>query len=354
MKAVIIAGGMGTRLRPLTNNIPKPIVPVMLKPFLEHQIELLVSHDIKEIILNLHYLSHEIKKAIGDGSRWGAKIYYSIEETPLGTAGAVKNAEQFFDDEPMVVFNGDVLTDLNLSQVINFHHEKKAKVTLTLTEVDDPTAFGLVLRDKNDRVTAFLEKPSWDMITCKTINAGTYVVDPKIFAKVPKDQPYSFERQLYPGLLAAKEPIYGYLPEKAYWLDIGNPEKYKEAHWAILRGDVAVKIAAAKVDGKIWLAKDTEPEPTAKILGPAIIGSKVKIGQGSALDEYVVVEDNVVIGRNCKIERTIIWQGAKIGSQVYLSDCIIGRNCVIEDHVIIGPGVVLADNSIVKRGTRLV
>ena len=160
MKAVIIAGGLGTRLRPLTNNTPKPIVPLANLPMIVRQLDLLVCHGINEVIINLHYLSHEIKKILGDGRKWGIKIYYSIENEPLGTAGAVKNAEQFFDEDPLIVFNGDVITDLNLTKLIGFHHQKQAVVTLALTEVEDPTAFGFILRDKDGRVTKFLEKPN--------------------------------------------------------------------------------------------------------------------------------------------------------------------------------------------------
>lgn len=356
MKAVIIAGGLGTRLRPLTNNTPKPIVPVVNRPFVVHQIEHLVKHGVDEIIINLHYLSGEIKKIMEEEKKqWGIKIYYSIEESPLGTAGAVKNAEQFFDDEPMIVFNGDILTDLNITKLVNFHREKKATVTLTLTEVEDPTAFGLILRDDNDRVTRFIEKPGWNTVNAvkaKTINAGTYVVDPKIFNEVPCGEKYSFERQLYPSLLKKGVPIYGYL-SKSYWLDIGNPQKYKEVHEAILQGRVAVKVFGTRVNGKFWLGEDTHPDASVRFVGPSIIGEKVTIGKETEIRDYVVVGNQVAIGENCSLDRAIIWRGTKVGSHVHLSDCIIGYNCVIEDNVVIERGVVLADGSIVKKGTRL-
>lgn len=353
MKAVIIAGGLGTRLRPLTYNTPKPIVPVANRPFVVHQIEHLVKHGVDEVILNLHYLSHEIKKALDDGKQWGIKIHYSVEEHPLGTAGAVKNAEKFFDDGPMVIFNGDVLTDINISKVVNFHREKAATVTLTLTEVEDPTAFGLILTDKDGRVTDFIEKPSWDMVSAKTINAGIYVVDPKIFDDVPAGKPHSFERELYPALLEKGEPIFGYL-SKAYWIDIGNPDKYKEAHQAILRNEVAVKIYGTRIDGRIWLGKDTHPDPSVKLRGSSIIGEGVKIGKETEIGDYVVVGDHVSIGEHCSLDRAIVWKETKIGKHVSLNDCVLGKNCVIEDEVVIDRGVVLADGSVVKKGTRIV
>lgn len=352
MKAIIIAGGLGTRLRPLTYNTPKPIVPVANRAFIIHQIEHLVRHGVDEIILNLHYLPDEIKKLLHDGKRWGIKINYSIEREPLGTAGAVKNAEQFFDDGPMVIFNGDVLTDLNISKLVNYHCEKKADVTFALTEVEDPTPFGLIFTNDDGRVTKFLEKPSWDLITVKTINAGTYVVDPKIFKEVPKGQSYSFERQLYPALLEKGVPMFGYLSD-AYWIDIGNPNKYKEAHQAILRGEVAVKIHGTRINGKVWLGRDTHPDASIIFVGPSIIGERVTIGQRTEIKDYVVVGDEVSIGERCSLDRAIVWQGTKIGNHVKLTDCILGYNCVIEDDVIIEHGVILADRSVVKKGTRL-
>ncbi|MBI5399973.1 NDP-sugar synthase [Candidatus Saganbacteria bacterium] len=352
MKAVIIAGGLGTRLRPLTCNTPKPIVLVANRPFIVHQIEHLVKHGVDEIIVNLHYLSHEIKKILGDGRAWGIKIHYSIEESPLGTAGAVKNAEEYFGDGPLVVFNGDVLTDANISKIINFHREKKAVVTLTLTEVEDPTPFGLVLTDANGRVTEFIEKPSWERVTAKTINAGVYILDPKIFRAAPRNQPYSFERELYPDLLARGALIYGYRSE-AYWIDIGNPQKYQEAHQAILHGEVAVKIIGARIDGKFWLGKETTPDATVKFIGASIVGEKVKFGRQVEVRDGTVIADQVSIGDYSILERAIIWPHSHIGKNVKLVDCIVGAHCQIEDDVVIKAGIAVADNSAIKKGSLL-
>lgn len=351
MKAVILAGGLGTRLRPLTNSIPKPIAYVANRPFLVHQIELLVKHGIKEIILVLHFMPQEIKRVIGDGREWGIRIHYVIEEFPLGTAGAVKNAEKYFDNEPLIIFNGDVLTDLNLSKMIDFHHQKKALVTLALTEVDDPTPYGLILTDKDDKVTRFIEKPNWDMVTAKTINAGTYIVDPKIFKDVPFGKEHSFERQLFPKLLETKQPMYGYV-SSAYWIDIGNPAKYKEVHEAILRNEVSIKIFGTRLDGKFWIGKDTMPDPTVRFIGASLVGEKVRIGKDTEIKDYVVIGDATQIGQKCVLDRCIIWKDCRIGNYVKLTDCIIGANCVIEDNVVVEHGMVLAENSVLRRGTK--
>jgi mannose-1-phosphate guanylyltransferase / phosphomannomutase len=357
MKAVIIAGGLGTRLRPLTYNTPKPIVPVANRAFVLHQIELLRQHGISEVILNLHYLSDSIKSILDDGKDLGIKIVYSIEEHPLGTAGAVKNAEEFFDDGPMVVFNGDVLTDINISQIVDFHKKKKAKVTLTLTRVEDPTAYGLILTDKESRVSHFIEKPSWEQLAnlsaegpADTINAGIYVIDPKIFKNVPKGVEYSFERQLFPELLEQGEPIYGYISDR-YWIDIGKPTQYQSAHEAILRNEVAVRVFGARSDRGVRIGENAKIDKTVKLLGPAIIGKEVSIGAETKIKDYTVLGEGVVVGQECSIAQTIVWEGTRIGSHVSLNGCIIGFNCVIEDNVTIGSGVVLADNSFLRKGS---
>ncbi|MBN3033158.1 MAG: NDP-sugar synthase [Candidatus Saganbacteria bacterium] len=359
MKAVIIAGGLGTRLRPLTYNTPKPIVPVANRAFVLHQIALLRQHGIDEVILNLHYLSDSIKQLLDDGKELGLKISYSIEARPLGTAGAVKNAEEFFGDGPLVVFNGDVLTDINIGQIIDYHKKKKARATLTLTRVEDPTAYGLILIGEDGRVRHFIEKPSWEQLAnlsaggpADTVNAGIYVLDPKIFETVPRGVEYSFERQLFPELLAAGEPVYGYVTDR-YWIDIGKPLQYQQAHEAILRGEVAVKVSGTRTDRRAWLGDNCRLDKTVKLLGPVIIGRDVTIGPETRIKDYTVLGDSVTIGREGTLSQAIVWERTRIGNHVSLNGCLVGYNCVIEDNVVIGPGVVLADNTVVKRGSLL-
>ena len=359
MKAVIIAGGLGTRLRPLTYNIPKPIVPVANRPFVLHQLELLAQHGIKEVVLNLHYLMDNIRKVLDDGKKLGIKINYSIEEHPLGTAGAVKNAEEYFDDEPLLVFNGDILTDINLTQIIEFHSKNKARATLTLTRVEDPTAYGLILTNREGVVTHFIEKPSWEQLAnlsalgpADTINAGIYVLDPKVFRNVPKGVEYSFERQLFPALLEKGELVCGYISDR-YWIDIGKPSQYRQAHEAILRNEVAVKIFGTRTDGQIWIGDNAKIDKSARLLGPAIIGRKAIIGAETRIKDYTVLGDGVSVGADCSISQAIVWEGTKVGNHVNLDGCIIGFNCVIEDDAVVGGGVVLADGSVVKKGSLL-
>jgi len=352
MKAIIIAGGLGTRLRPLTYNRPKPIVPVVNKPFVVHQIELLKKYGITEIILNLHYLSDNMALALGDGSAFGVKLYYSIEKDPLGTAGAVKNAEEYFDREDLIVFNGDILADFRISDILAFHREKKARVTLTLTTVEDPTQFGLVLTDQEGKVTKFLEKPGWQQVTAKTVNAGLYIVNPSVFKSVPKGRPYSFERDLFPKLLEAGEKIYAAVSAD-YWIDIGNPQKYMQAHRDILNGDVHVLLDGERVGHNIWIAHGSVIEPSAKLHGPLMIGRGASVFAGARINQFSVIGENVRISEGAHVEDTVILRNSMIGRDVKLKDCIIGENCIIEDFADIGPGVVLADYSIVKKGSKL-
>ncbi|NQU17244.1 MAG: NDP-sugar synthase [Candidatus Saganbacteria bacterium] len=349
MKAVIIAGGFGTRLRPLTYNLPKPVVPIVNVPLVLHQIGLLVRHGIKDIILNLHYLPESIKMILNKEHELGVNLDFSIEERPLGTCGAVKNASQFFDNEPLLVFNGDTLSDINLTALIEEHKRKKAKATITLTRVPDPSLFGLVVTDKDGRVTEFIEKPTYQKGGLDTINAGVYLLDPKLFDKIPAGQNYSFERQLFPDLIKSKQTFYAYISD-SYWIDIGNPEKYKLAQKDILRGRVNVSIRGKK-EGANWIGNDCIIDPSALLEGPVLIGDGVIIDEKAAIQDETVLGEKVRVGQESRVEGSIIWRNTVIGEQVRLHDCIIGANCIIEDFVNLD-GAIIGDHSIIKKGSR--
>ncbi len=351
MKAIIIAGGLGTRLRPLTYNMPKPIVPLANKPFVFHQIELLRKFGITEIILNLHYLSDSIKEIFDDGKKLGVKIHYSIEAKPLGTAGAVKNAEQFFDSGPMLIFNGDILTDINLEKMIKFHNEKKGKVTLALTKVEDPTTYGLIITDDKQRVLEFREKPSWEQVTANTINAGIYIVDPSIFKLVPSGKEFSFERQLYPMLLEKGEKIYGYVTD-AYWMDIGDPAKYLKAHRDILSGDVMAIIPGNKISANVWVGDDVKISGSTRVRGPALIGNRAVVAENCVLDEFVVLGENVKVDKGARLKNCVIHAGTVIKEGVKVEGSIVGAGCLIEEFSAVA-GATLADGTVLKKGTRI-
>jgi len=352
MKAIIIAGGFGTRLRPLTYKTPKAMVPVVNVPFVLHQVALLKKYGIKEIILNLHYLSENIKKVFEDEVRHGIKIYYSLEESPLGTAGAVKNAEQFFDSDPMLVINGDILTDMDLKKLLDFHKKKKARATITLTRVEDPTTYGLVLTKDDGKIEQFIEKPSWERVTTNTINAGIYVIDPKVFDDVPSGKGYSFERELFPGLLEKGELVYSY-ESPSYWIDIGDPVKYVQAHRAVLGGEVSVEIPGKEIEERVWVGENTNIDGSSKIFGPAVIGENCTIGKESKIDVFSVIGNNVAIDEGSVVSNSIIWDGVSVGKDVSLKNCVIGYGCRIEDGAEVAGGVVLADGTVVEKGSKI-
>ncbi len=338
MKGVILAGGKGTRLRPLTLNTPKPVVPVANAPFLLYQIDLMRSAGIDEVILSLSYQPRKIEDLLRDGSEYGVHLRYVVESIPLGTGGAFKNAEEHISDTT-VVFNGDVLTDLDLSAVIALHRKRGAVATLVLTPVENPSAYGLVETDPEGWVQRFSEKPGLDQITCNTINAGVYILEPSVLRYMPKNEPYSFERGLFPALLEHKEPVLSYVLN-GYWIDIGTPEKYMQVHHDILaRRFASPRIPPSSFD-RDFLPVD------ASVDAKSILAPGVTIRTGVRIE-------NSVIGRNCKIDEgaqvvdSIVWSGAKIDADARIIGGIIGKGCCIGRSANIKAGAVLGDMTVV-------
>jgi len=337
MKGLILAGGKGTRLRPLTLNTPKPIVPVANQPFLLYQIDLMRSAGIEEVILSLSYQPRKIEDLLKDGSDYGMSIRYAVEGTPLGTGGAFKNAEDQINS-PTVVFNGDVLTGLDLSAVVKKHKDAGAVATIVLTPVENPSAYGLVETESDGRVRRFIEKPGPDEITCNTINAGVYVLEPSVLQYMPKGEPYSFERGLFPTLLEHKELVLSFILDK-YWIDIGTPSKYLEVHHDILAG----KFASRLIPGS---ALDRSSLPAGvSVDSKSIIDSDVTIRSGVKIQ-------NSVIGRNCRIEEgaqiidSVIWPGNTLDAESKVEGAILGKGCYVGRSAIVHPGVVLGDKTV--------
>jgi len=337
MKGLILAGGKGTRLRPLTLNTPKPIVPVANAPFLLYQIDLMRSAGIGEVILSLSYQPRKIEDLLKDGTDYGIGIRYAVEGTPLGTGGAFKNAEEHLDSTT-VVFNGDILTGLDLSAVVRKHKEAGAVATLVLTPVDNPSAYGLVETAPDGAVRRFIEKPGPDEITCNTINAGVYVLEPSVLRYIPKDEPYSFERGLFPTLLERKERVLSFILDK-YWIDIGTPKKYLEVHHDILGGRFASKRVPPSAMDRSALPADVT------IDAKSILDADVTIRSGARIE-------NSVIGRNCKIEEgaqiidSVIWAGNTIDADSRVEGAILGKGCYVGRSVTLRPGVVMGDKTV--------
>jgi len=354
MKAVILIGGEATRLLPLTCNIPKAMVPVLNTPFLEYVIRHLSEHQVKDIILAQSHLSPSIESYFGDGSQFGVKLSYIIEDTLLGTAGAVKNAEKHLS-EIFLVLNGDIFTDLDITAMLAFHLERKAKATIALTPVDDPTSYGLVETDAQGRVTRFLEKPSRNQVTTNMINAGTYVLAPEVLAQIPAQTKVSIERETFPQLLAHGEAVYAY-PSSTYWIDIGIPEKYLRLHHDLLNGKSSqYELASGE---EIVIGGQSYIHPTTQIKEPIVIGSDCTIGQKVKLKGPVVIGSGCIILDDCVIEESILWQNTRLGHHVKLKKSIVADNCnlnansTIEDSVL-GSNVTVVSGSKLEPGSKI-
>ena len=348
MKAVVLVGGEATRLLPLTCNIPKAMVPVLNTPFLEHIISYLGQHHVESIILTQSHLASVIESYFGNGSHSGVKLSYTTEDTPLGTAGAVKNAERYLD-ETFLVLNGDIFTDLDITAIIDFHRERRAKATIALTPVEDPTGYGLIETDAGGRVTRFLEKPGWSEVTTNMINAGTYILEPEILANIPPQVNFSFEHQLFPLLLDQRELIYAY-PSTTYWIDIGTPEKYLRLNRDLLSGMSIQHNFPA--DKEILIGDQSYIHPTAQIRGPILIGSKCTIGQRVKLTGPLVIGHGSTIMEDSVIEKSIIWGNVQLVQRVNLRNSIVANNSYLNTDSIINDSV-LGDNVTVVSGCRV-
>lgn len=353
MKAVILVGGEGTRLRPLTCDTTKTMVPILNKPFLEHLLVYLRGHGITNIILAMSYLPHGIQSYFSDGAEMGLSLSYLIEEEPLGTAGAVKNAERYLD-ESFLMLNGDVFTDLDINAMIGFHRQRKAAATIAITPVDDPTAYGLIETGEGGRITRFLEKPGWEEVTTNMINAGIYILEPDILDRIPPRKNVSIEKETFQQLLARGEPVYAY-PSTAYWLDMGTPEKYLRLNHDLLLGKAPSLFRAS---GGVQTA-GSQIDPSANIEAPVLIGEGCVIGPGVAVKGPVVIGPECRVEEGANIEGAVLWNNVSVGRKAILRNCIIASHCQVHeasevtDNCVLGDRVVLGKDSKMPRGTRI-
>ena len=356
MKAILLAGGKGTRLRPLTIHTPKPIVPIFDRPFLHYQLDLLKQvPEIDEVILSLNYQPRRIEQIFGDGGESGLGIKYVVEPAPLGTAGAVRYAGESLR-ESVVVFNGDVLTQVDLASVIALHRERKAKATIVLTPVDNPTAYGLVETDDRGNIQRFLEKPNPDEITCDTINAGIYVLEPETFDRIPKDTPWSIERSFFPSLIERGETFVAYV-YRGYWIDIGTPEKYIQVHRDIMDGRYvghgAHRSPFAATPGSAYVSPIARVEDGATIEGPCFIDEGATIKAGARIGPYSVIGRQCHVEEHASLEHAIVWANTRVSQEAVVRHSILGRHCHIGRNATVADGVVLGDKSVVTDYSRL-
>ena len=341
MKAVIMAGGEGTRLRPLTSNAPKPMLPLVNRPMMEHIIDLLHRHGIDEIVVTVAFMANAIRTYFGDGSEFGVHMVYATEEIPLGTAGSVRNAMEHLDERFMVI-SGDVLTDIDLGAIIAEHEARQAMATIGLVHVENPLEFGIVITTEDGRIERFLEKPTWGQVFSDTINTGIFVLEPSIFDWIEPDRSVDFSSDVFPQLLAADLPLHGAIAD-GYWEDVGTLEAYVRAHKDILDGAVKVNVPGFELGDGVWLGEGADVHPDAQVTGPAVIGDNCRIEAGARVGQYTVLGANVRIRAEAQLERTVVNDNAYLGEGVRLRGAVIGRACDLRKGVRAEEGVVVGD-----------
>ncbi len=338
-----MAGGQGTRLRPLTSNQPKPMLPIVNRPIMEHIIELLARHGFREQIATVQFLASVIRSYFGNGEDLGVQLTYATEESPLGTAGSVKNAEDELRDDTFVVISGDALTDIDLTKLVQYHREKGAVATICLKSVPNPLEFGVVITREDGSIDRFLEKPNWGEVFSDTINTGIYVLEPEIFDLIPENTVFDFSEDLFPLILDKGLPLFGYVAE-GYWTDVGTIDSYMNAQRDVLEAKVQVEPPGFALGERIWLGEGSEIDPGARIDGPAVIGENCRIEQGAHLREYTVLGANVVVKEGAFVHRATIHDNAYIGPMTNIRGCIVGRNSDVRRGARLEEGVVVGDD----------
>jgi mannose-1-phosphate guanylyltransferase len=353
MQAVILVGGEGTRLRPLTSTVPKPVVPLVDRPFISFMLEWLGQHGVDDVIMSCGFLATSVRNVLGDGSGLGIRLRFVEEPDPRGTAGALKFAEPMLD-ERFLMLNGDVLTDIDLTEQIAQHERTAAKATLALVPVADPTAYGLVHLHEDHSVRDFLEKPSSDAIDSNLISAGAYVLEREILELVPPDRNVSIEREVWPLLVG--NGLYGF-PSEAYWLDIGSPDRYLQGTFDIIEGNV--ETAVRERLGSDWLAIDESADVLGRVIPPAVLERGVRVAAGAHVGSLVVLGEDVSIGAGATVERSVILNGAEIGEGCMLRDCIVaagarvGARTAISGGAVLGEGVTVGADNVIAHGARI-
>jgi mannose-1-phosphate guanylyltransferase / phosphomannomutase len=341
VKAVVMAGGEGTRLRPLTSNQPKPMVPIVGKPCMEHILELLKQHGLEDVIVTVAFMPQAIRSYFGNGDSLGMSVEYSVEESPLGTAGSVRLASDRLE-ETFLVISGDALCDVDLTDLIRFHREKGSAVTIGLKSVENPLEFGIVVTDEEGRIERFLEKPSWGQVFSDTINTGIYVLEPEVLRHIPTDRPFDFSKELFPLLLEMGRPLYGYVFDD-YWQDIGNLDQFLQANFDALDERVRLNIPGIRLRGNIWLGEGVEVDDLAAIEAPALLGNYCRIAPDASVGPYSVLGSSVTLLERARTERSVIDAATHIGRSARVEGAVVGRACDIRAHAHVQEGAAIGD-----------
>ncbi len=356
MKAVIMAGGEGTRLRPLTLSTPKPMLPIANIPMMEHIITLLREHGFDDIVVTVAFLAQNIRTYFGDGSEFGVRIRYATEDTPLGTAGSVGNARAELD-ERFLVISGDVLTDIDLGAIVEEHDQRGALATIALKSVENPVEFGIVITDSDGKIERFLEKPTWGEVFSDTINTGIYVLEPEVFNYIGEGQ-VDFSSDVFPKLLEEGKPLYGSIVE-GYWEDVGTLEAYVRSHSDALDGRVRLQLPGFEVSDHVWVGEGADVHPEARVDGPCIIGHDCRVAAGAHLAAYTVLGDNVRVGADAYIERSVVHDNSYLGRSVRLRATIVGRRGDLrygarcEEDVVLGDECFVGEHAVINQGVKV-
>ena len=364
MKACIMCGGTGTRLRPLTFDRPKPNIPILNKPSVVHLIEHLAKEGFNEIVITIGYMAEKIEEVLGDGSVFGVHIDYVYEQTKLGTAGSVKNAEEFLNDETFIILGGDHVLNLNLREMYRFHEQNESIVTIGLLSIDDPREFGIADMDVNNKIHRFLEKPSAGEIFSNLASTGIYVCNPEIFDRIPKNKEYDFAKDIFPKMLTTNELINGYLV-RGRWTDVGNPTSYRLAQRWMLASLPGTTIGGnfhtddARIIGPLMVEHNVSVGSNSALVGPIVIGTNTTIGDNVLLGPYTTIGENCVIDNGSRILSSYIYNNVAIGKNVNVSGSIIDNNtnvenkCNLENGTVIGPNVIIGKNSTVHSNVKI-
>ncbi len=353
MQALILAGGEGTRLRPLTSTLPKPVVPLVDRPFIAFMIDWLRGHGVDDVVMSCGHLADGVRSVLGDGEAVGVRLRYVEEPRPLGTGGALKFAQEWLDDR-FLMLNGDTLTDIDLSAQIAAHERTGARATLGLYAVEDPSSYGLVRLAADGKVTEFVEKPAPDQVDTNHVSAGMYVLERSVLDLLAPGEPASIERDVFPRLVG--DGLYGHVGS-GYWMDIGTPDRYLQATYDILEGTVHTEVAARLGSG--YLCVEDGVESAGRIVPSALVERGCRIAAGARVGGRAVLERGVTVGEHTTIEGSVVMRGAQIGAHCVLSGCVVaagvtvGDHCVIDSHSIVGEGVTLGEGNIVSNGARL-
>jgi mannose-1-phosphate guanylyltransferase len=353
VQAVILVGGEGTRLRPLTVTVPKPVLPLVDRPFLVYMLEWLRRHGVDDVIMSCGFLATSVRNVLGDGSQFGLRLRFVEEPEPRGTAGALKYAEDLLE-ERFLMLNGDVLTDIDLTAQIAQHDRTGAVGTLALVPVEDPTAYGLVRTNDDGSVSEFVEKPTADSIDTNLISAGAYVLERSVLDLIPPDRNVSIEREVWPRLVG--NGLFAFAAS-AYWLDIGTPERYLQGTFDILEGNVETAVTARL--GSDFIDVADHVEAAGRIVPPALVERGCRIETGAHVGSLVVLGEGVRVGKGSKIERSVVLNGTQIGPGCTLQDCIvaagvrIGEGTVVSGGAVLGEGVTVGARNVLSRGVRV-